>query len=115
MYNRERKREETERERTEGKRRGEARGDRVEEGRERGGRRERRKWRERRRGERRKKMDRRGSTYHNGEHDTDLLHRSEDAQQGQEYHLHQRVGIDPAVRNVPQVLIVWLVLVGHQW
>ena len=60
-------------------------------------------------------MDRRGSTYHNGEHDTDLLHRSEDAQQGQEYHLHQRVGIDPAVRNVPQVLIVWLVLVGHQW
>ena len=53
-------------------------------------------------------------TYHNGEHNTDLVHHLKDAQQDQEQDLEQRVAMDPAIGNVSQELVIWFVLVRHK-
>ena len=58
--------------------------------------------------------ERGGTAHHDGEDDADLLNNFEDAEHSQEQHLDQRVRMDPAVWNVPQVLVVWFVLVWHQ-
>ena len=55
-----------------------------------------------------------GTAHHDGEDDADLLNNFEDTEHSQEHHLDQRVRMDPAVGNVPQVLIVRFVLVWHQ-
>ena len=58
--------------------------------------------------------ERGGTAHHDGEDDADLLNNFEDTEHSQEHHLDQRVRMDPAVGNVPQVLIVRFVLVWHQ-
>ena len=58
--------------------------------------------------------ERGGTAHHDGEDNADLLNNLEDAEYCQEHHLDQRVRMDPAVRNVPQILVVWFVLVWHQ-
>ena len=56
----------------------------------------------------------RPSAHHDGKDDADLADHLEDTEQGQEHHLEQGVGVDPAIGNVTQELVIRFVLVGHE-
>ena len=54
-------------------------------------------------------------TYHDRKHDADLLNDFKDAQQQEEDHLVEGVGVDTEVGDSAKIAVVWLVFVWDEW